>query len=62
MAQALHDDKAHPVADICDTRDISRTTFYRSIRIKPTNKPESSQEGMPMLGPRGRSPCAVCAH
>lgn len=62
MAQALYDDKAHSVADTCKTFGISRTTFYRSIRIKPANKPESQQEGMPMLEPHGRSLCAAYAH
>ncbi len=41
MAQALYDDKAHSVADICKTLGISRTTLYRYVQIKVTDTPES---------------------
>jgi DNA invertase Pin-like site-specific DNA recombinase len=43
MAQALYDDQAHSIADICKTLGISRMTLYRSIRItQPTERRDAS--------------------
>ena len=39
LAQALYDDRTHSVAEICRTLGISRTTLYRSIRIKRPGEP-----------------------
>src|ERR671933_1183239 len=33
MAQALYNDKHHPIAEICKTLTISRATLYRYIQI-----------------------------
>jgi DNA invertase Pin-like site-specific DNA recombinase len=34
MAQALYADKTNSVSEICKTLKISRTTFYRYVRVK----------------------------
>ncbi len=33
LAQALYDDKRHPVAEICRTLGISRATLYRAVAV-----------------------------
>src|SRR5947199_5635615 len=35
IAQALYDDKSNAIADICKTLNISRSTLYRYIKVKP---------------------------
>ncbi len=32
MAQALYNDKANSIADICRTLRVSRSTLYRSVK------------------------------
>lgn len=35
MAQTLYDDKRNPIADLCKTLHVSRSTLYRYIAVKP---------------------------
>ena len=35
IAQHLYNDKTNSIADICKTLNISRSTFYRYIQVKP---------------------------
>ncbi len=35
IAQALYYDKNNPIADICKTLNISRSTLYRYVEVKP---------------------------
>jgi DNA invertase Pin-like site-specific DNA recombinase len=43
VAKTLHASRENSVAEICRTLGISRTTFYRSLKLNPA--PTSSQDG-----------------
>jgi DNA invertase Pin-like site-specific DNA recombinase len=38
MAQALYDAKTHTIAEICKTFNVGRTTLFRYVRMKATEK------------------------